>query len=756
MAMELDAARHASRIAIHLAADATALERRAADQLHQYIVRLFRATPSFASTMPDRGSVFCLGTSTSGRFPDTGALDEQAFVVRSRREGDLAVCECVGGSPAAVQWAVYAVIEQWGVHYLFHRDVMPDDPGPFRLPDRPIGGNPLLRTRSYRLLNDMINSSEFWSLAEHEALLDQLVKLRFTHVYLATYPFHPWVHWSYRGVSRREVTIGYGFRHDIRADSVGCQRLGIGEYTNADLRGDSYEARIEAGRRFMHALIDAAQRRGLKVMFNQILTQLPEEIKRHLGHWSGATDLPPPSSPPVTHPHSLGVQRDGGESRFGHLMTPLNPVYVDMVESWLAAHLREYGEIDGVLLSQQEFPANAAGVERCWRDLDDRHGISKHISLEALLERGEALDFHTPGRGLLQTKGAIVMLRLLDLVINEHRIIDRHLSPDATIYVRFMNHLVMPLAPYVFDADRVQFVAAVDYTASDVARRIDSLAFARDTPMKIHLVVSPEDDNRGFIPQMTGEALERVMQGVRAYGLCGYFFRHWLVSKLEPAMGFLVDAAWDAGATAASSVTRQVSRICGDAAVEPVVAAYRMLAEALDETDKLVGIGFLMPTLMRRRWETPLGEQVPIVDRLIDVYEQVVTKLRAGLDRSAPRGRSYLQNMIAYVAFGRRYLLVIKDVDRARRCYDRARDERAKGAAADIDVVDEGLREASARLDAAVGRLRDAMQLWDEHAVADPSDRGTLAGLNVYALDYLRAKATEVRLIAEQPGPIPL
>jgi hypothetical protein len=26
----------------------------------------------------------------------------------------------------------------------------------------------------------------------------------------------------------------------------------------------------------------------------------------------------------------------------------------------------------------------------------------------------------------------------------------------------------------------------------------------------------------------------------------------------------------------------------------------------------------------------------------------------------------------------------------------------------------------------------------------------------VYALDYLRAKATEVRLIAEQPGPIPL
>jgi hypothetical protein len=702
--------------------------------------------------LPGKGRAFRLGTPDSHPAYEKIRIDPQGFRTKPGREGNVRICDVIGGSPVAVLWGVYAVIEQWGVHYLVHRDVLPETPGRFRLPDRTINQKPLLERRIYRVINDMLNSSSSWSLAEHRKLFDQLVKLRFSAIHIGTYAHQPWVHWSYRGVHRKHAELCYGFRHPVHERTIGKNLLPMGNYMNPDFRHCvTYEDRIETGKKFMHGLIAAAQQRGLEVILDHNLTDLPEDLKRNLGRWSRNVKLPK-AAPTQTHPHSLGLSRDGGEMRFGHLMTPLNPVYMGMTESWLGAMLDEYPEFDILRLGQLEFPAASSGIDACWRDLDRRHGIGRQFKLKDILAAGKDLKFHSPGRGLLQAKGALIMIRMLDMVINEHKVVDRRHSPDTKIQVGFMSHLLMPVVPHIFDPDRVEFVATVDYTPADVARRINTLSFARETPMKIHLITSAEDDNVGFLPQLPTQPLAKIMGGIKKHGVSGYNFRHWQVSKLEPTFGYLIDAAWDRNATPEKSFRRQVSGVCGPRAVKPMLQMFGMLEAALADTDILDSLCFTMPNLMHKVWIHTLGDQKRVMKRLLRKYEEMMPPLEEALVASESRGEFYIHNVRAWVEFAREYIQVCFLVDKSKACFNKAAEVRGDSVPFDIERFDLLLIESADLLDDAVLRLEAAIRIWARHGVQDPSDRATLVGFNVYALDFLRGKATEMRISAEQSG----
>ncbi|MAE67892.1 MAG: hypothetical protein CMJ18_26860, partial [Phycisphaeraceae bacterium] len=62
---------------------------------------------------------------------DLPALSEQGHLLR-RIDGRTLVL--AGGSDAAVAWAIYELVEQYGVRFLLHEDVLPQEPGPFHLP----------------------------------------------------------------------------------------------------------------------------------------------------------------------------------------------------------------------------------------------------------------------------------------------------------------------------------------------------------------------------------------------------------------------------------------------------------------------------------------------------------------------------------------------------------------------------------------------------------------------------------------------
>ena len=66
----------------------------------------------------------------------------------------------------------------------------------------------------------------------------------------------------------------------------------------------------------------------------------------------------------------------------------------------------------------------------------------------------------------------------------------------------------------------------------------------------------------------------------------------------------------------------------------------------------------------------------------------------------------------------------------------------------DMDVCNQHYTDAVQNLDEAVRLLEQATRIWAD-TVRDASDLGTLIGLNVYGLDWLRGKADEVRLESE-------
>ncbi|MDP7397185.1 MAG: alpha-glucuronidase family glycosyl hydrolase [Lentisphaeria bacterium] len=588
---------------IQISPDAHALERRAASELRQYVRQLFGFTPNVSETRRKAGRVITLGTGESSPGPGRKTrLGREGYAICCDDGTSLEIC---GGSPIAVLWAAYELIEQWGVTFLVQGDVMPEPGtlGPFHLPQLNVVRRPVFEQRTFRILNDMLNSGILWSLNDHERLFDQLVKLRFNTVVAATYPHHPWWHWSFRGVERTQVDLVYGFRHVIHKRSVGRDVIGrLGHYTNPDFQGaETYSERLAAGQRLMHGIIAAAHQRGLKFIMGHNFNYFPDEFLPHLARWSKKHRIPK-SIMAAERYSTLGLHGDTGNAEFGHLMTPLNPVYVEMIESWLTAVLETYPEIDSVLLSPAEFPPNAGGIEICWKQLSRRHKLAPEFSLDKI---GAAAARHKiggqPGRSVREALGAVATIRLLDLVLNEHQVVQR-INPGMKVYASLMSDALLGVIPHIFDPTRFEFLRVGDYTTSSVASSMDRLACARDSAMSFHVTTTINDDNVGFLPQFNFSALHETMRAMRRHGAKGYFFRQFDISEYEPVMAYMAEAGWDHTATPRKTYERQVERICGKDAVKPMLKAFRMLEASLKDANAVIGAGFMMPHLVAKYW----------------------------------------------------------------------------------------------------------------------------------------------------------
>ena len=749
-----------SDLTIQLGPEAHQLERRAALELQRYIRLLFGFTPPVRQQLPRLGRVFCVGTARSNpQLTSAPRLASEGYLVRRRRAGRAEVCDLVGGSPAAVQWAVYEAIAHWGVTYLIQGDVLPDPArtGPFYLPKLDVKRKPAFEMRCFRIINDMANSGVLWTRNDHEKLFDQLVKLRFNTVQAATYPHQPWCHWSFRGVERQFVGLIYGFEHVVHERTVGKEHFGrLGRYTNPDFQSaESYDEKIAAGKRFMHSIIDAAHERGLRFVFAHVFNDFPEEIKKHLPKWSRKYRFPR-STMEAARPSTLGLHEDTGNCRFGHLMTPLNPVFVEMVESWLAAHLTEYPQIDGINLTASEFPPGGGGIEKCWRDLSRRHGLSPEFTFDKLMRRAARQKVGPQaGRGKREALGAIATVRLLDLVVNESRAVGPLLA-GKKIYATSMSDTLLPVLPRIFDHDQFEFIRTGDYLTARVAEHMDRMAFAKDSDFGLHLTTTINDDNIGFLPQFNTGVLHTMVKAMRRYGVKGYWFRQFDISEYEPVMAYLLDASWDRTATPKKTYTRQVERICGQASVKPMLKAFGMLEGILEDINAVIGTGFMMPRLVAKFWRDGfyMQDYAKTWQKLIRNFATIEPHLEQAVALSEPRGRQYAQDVLAFVRFARLFLQTAILVGRGRQCFDAAQALIPVGRGNkpfDLDRYNTTIRQSASHLAEATATLEQATRIWAD-SIRDQTDRGSLLGLNVYGLDWLRGKADEVRMQSEHWG----
>jgi hypothetical protein len=128
--------------------------------------------------------------------------------------------------------------------------------------------------------------------------------------------------------------------------------------------------------------------------------------------------------------------------------------------------------------------------------------------------------------------------------------------------------------------------------------------------------------------------------------------------------------------------------------------------------------------------------------------------IEAALQLSAPRGKQFVGDLLAFVRFGGLFIQTAILIHQARLRYDAVQKMKAaagRGGKFDVTMHNDEMRQAARLLANAVDRLEDATAIW-AGSVRDQTDIGSLVGLNAYGLDWLRGKADEVRIHSEHWG----
>lgn len=204
-------------VVICVSPEAGELESFAAQELQRYLETLFGVSTEIAPASGDAAHVrFVLGLKgqahverVAGGMPHLG---EQGHLLRRVGSDTMTLA---GGSPAALCWAAYELVERCGVRYLLHGDVFPETPGAFHLPAIDEILEPIHRTRVWRLIRDNPIGSNAWSLAEQKAVMNQVFKLKFNAVSLGFAPSCPVIEYEVLGVRRTTGAINYGMRIPI-------------------------------------------------------------------------------------------------------------------------------------------------------------------------------------------------------------------------------------------------------------------------------------------------------------------------------------------------------------------------------------------------------------------------------------------------------------------------------------------------------------------------------------------------------------
>jgi len=718
---------------INIANNDQPLVQHAADELQRYVRTLFGFSPSLG----DKAS-----TPHTITIKLNSDLPDQSYRIQSQND-DMHI---TAGSPRAVLWAVYELISEWHVHYLIQGDVMPDDIGEFHLPDMNVTREPVFKRREFRVINDMANSGVFWSLDQYKDLFDQLAKLRFTGIYIQTYPHQPWAHYSFRGIERSSAGLCYGWKHRIHDESIGREQFSKladdGDHTNPDFAHcKSYDDWMAAGKRFMRGLFDAARARGLEVTYDHPCSEVPDEFAYRLKELSVAENVQLPREGGIVQKHFSrhGLTYSGGNADVEPYRTPLNPVYVDLMEASFVAHIQAYPDAERYAFTEQEFPPGGAGADQCWQQLDEKYGLSKIITLDQIKEQSRKQFFYVEGRAFNQAMGAIQSLYLYDQLINVRNVLQYATRPDAKIIVKFFSEHLQPLVEHVFSSDKAEFNAIVDYLPARVAERMDTLEYAKSGNIDVIMTTTIEDDNVGFLPQLNTQFLHETVTKMHEYGLIGYMFRQFDVSQHEPCMAYMVESAWDKTVTPEDSYLRYAMCVVGEDAAKDLVDVYHRVEQITEAGNAMIGHGFMWPSLYRNHWEKGATYN-PQWEDYIDSLKTIDQKLREVLRKAAPRGKRLISNYMHFIRFGGQIIAAKNKLRAARAVYDQAQEIAKKG---DMLGFHPKMGEASNLLFETEKLSQLALETWAKQ-VADPSDLGSLAGLNAYGHDWLRGKATEV------------
>ena len=727
------------------------LERFAASELERYLMMLFGRNIPITDGVPDgEGPLVLIGSpatnpamaelGVSHRWPSTS---EQSIVLKDLAGHGRPVYLVGGGSPQATLWAVYELVERFGVRYLLSGDVFPDPPGTFALPELDEHIQPVFPDRIWRLMNDEPHGPEMWSLDENRRVLDQLAKLKVSGIYLSTYPSHPFVHYEFRGVQKSTATLNYGLKYPIDNDCIGREQFGdVTEFINPEFRHcRTYEEWIETGQHFAHAVFAHAKSRGMRVGIGFSLTDVPQEFKEHFHEWSPATD-DRRGERGKTDFARLGVVTVGTPPQNRSFQDVDNPVLLELSELLVKTHLDTYPELDFVLVGSAEFRNSVTGYERCWAHLDEKYHIESIAPLDGILHSAHARYYHGEGRAERELKADIEFLYFVDKLFVEHRLLERLGRPELPVMMWEITRELYPVLDRTLPSNFGP-TCLIDYNMSLALPQIEALAPLKDAEIDHYVTISIQDDMQSLLVSSEGARIEKFLEAMRRYGFGGWTSRYWSIGDLDHSTLYLARASWDGSLTLAKAYDDYIRTLCGEACLPEMREALRLLEDnsATQDVD-LFAVGFPYPSLMRGHFEMArhfAGAQQEREQLLEcrDNYVRASQLIRAALGKARPEARGRLEYLIGRLTTCALFLETAYTVERAGFAYRAAQEARE---ARDPDALTRSMNRAAELLKRSVDLARRCAQAQADN-IRDESDLGLLAAMNQYMYKYLKARS---------------
>ena len=709
-----------TRITVIVSENAPELERFAAEQLCDYLEKLFGLqTRPMSNVSAKAEALFLIGSldtdlAVQGKmeenaFPPVG---EQGFILRRVQFQGRPSLVLRGGSPRATLWAVYELVERWGVRYLLHRDMLPPL-DTFYLPDVDIVMEPTLSVRQWRVINDFACGPESWGMADYRPVLDQLAKLKFNRILLSVWPWQPFLHYEVKGVKRESATLWFDFHYPITDDMVGRHLFGDEEeFWNPDLpRGASYEAFTAAGEQLIHNLIDYAHHRGMECVIVATLTEFPPEFA--------------PLLKDVQEVHQLAELTvvPSAETDID------DPALTELATAVLRATVDTYPEVDYVALGMPEFRQWSGLYERAWQALDAKYCISSQRPLDDVLTAATQRAAYPGGeeRALQEVKGDIVALYFYDRLLNEIYGLKESRRPDMKFIYNSVAEELFPVLESLVPRgwETLNFV---DYTASRIVKRREVLESVPSREHACSLIYTLHDDNVGLLPQLATGSLYELTQDLYRYGWAGFSTRYWLIADHDPCVTYLAKAAWEEGIRHEDVYRDQIRAVCGAGCIEDMLTTFREVEAttvALEEHG--LGLTFPVPGMLTKHWTPqPMSDEL-VADR--QGYQRALDAAYRAREKAQPSGQSYVDYWIGRLRFGIGYLDMIAAVRRAA-----------------IAEADQKPTEAIQHAGTALVTAREALEAYADVA-RDQSDRGAIAVMNEYVYRPLKEKVAALQKV---------
>ena len=703
------------KVHISLANTASELERFAGSELQRYLEQLFGLQADVtAQADPSASVTFLIGTTPSSipaGAADTPELGEQSYLLRKFQDRGKDAFTLIGGSPRSALWAVYDLVERWGVRYLLQRDVLPDPLPEFHVPDLDIVCEPALPIRQWRVINDFLCGPESWGMEHYRPVIDQLAKLRFNRLFLSIYAYQPFLHYECKGVKRNSAFNCFDYHYPITDDMVGRELFGDEEeFGNPDLPiNASYEELIAAGQQHVRNLIAYGNQRGMQSALVANPLEYTPEFAAVLSDSQRVSQLGEMTIVPSAN------------------TAPDDPTIIDLATAVLQAQLNTYPEVDFTELGMPEFRQWSGQYEDSWQRLNAKYGIEAGFKLSDIISQASNRTGYPGGgeRALNEVKGDIVALAFYEHLLNETEAVRDTARPDMKFIFNSVADELSPVLPHLLK-EGWEMMYLVDYTASRIIKRREVLANIPGRKIPTSLIYTLHDDNVGVLPQLTTGNLHELTKDLYQHGWSGYSTRYWLVGDHDPCIAYLSSAGWDEGATPQSVYEAFIRSLWGEDCLDDALEMFKELEQATDDLEwHGLGLTFPVPGMMEKHWHP---EPFPVeLEKVRTHYSKALCAARCVAEKTTDRGRGDALYWVGRFEFGIAFLDSIESLRKA----------------AIAEEEGESLEEVIGHTKDSLSKAIEGMEAYARVA-GDQSDRGAIATMNEYVYRYLKAKVAEL------------